>query len=235
LGADVRREPLARQVQKEQTRALLVDAALRVFGERGYEEATVEDIAAAAGYSKGAYYFHFASKEEIFLELLEQWVDEQTERLGAFDEATPAAAALLETLEAFLSYGEREGVWPPLLVEFWAQARRYEAIRRRLGQAHAAWRRLVAQSFQRAADSGLLSSGLDPDAAAGLVLATHDGLVVQTCIDPESARSMSLRRVVGALLAYLASPAAGEMPEKVRPPVPRRLASRTPRRRPPAA
>ncbi len=69
----MKREPLARQNQKEQTRALLVDAALRVFAEHGYEEATVEDIAAAAGYSKGAYYFHFASKEDIFLELLEQW------------------------------------------------------------------------------------------------------------------------------------------------------------------
>lgn len=137
LGAAVRREPLARQIQKEQTRALLVDAALRVFAEHGYEEATVEDIAAAAGYSKGAYYFHFASKEDIFLELLEQWTSDQTERLKAFDGVTPAAAAILETLEAFLSYEEREIAWPRLLVEFWAQARRHEAIRRGLGQAYA--------------------------------------------------------------------------------------------------
>ena len=175
-------------MQKEQTRALLVDAALRVFAEHGYEEATVEDIAAAAGYSKGAYYFHFASKEDIFLELLEQWIGEQTERLRAFDEDTPAAAALLETVEAFLSYGERDSVWPLLLVEFWAQARHHDAIRHSLDQAYAAWQRLLARSFRRAADSGLLSPRLSPDDAARLLLTTHDGLAVEICVDPEGAR-----------------------------------------------
>jgi AcrR family transcriptional regulator len=230
----MRTGPLVRQVQKEQTRALLVDAALRVFAEHGYEEATVEEIAVAAGYSKGAYYFHFASKEDIFLELLEQWTGEQTERLKAFDEVTPAAVALLETMEAFLSYGEREIAWPRLVVEFWAQARRHEAIRRGLGQAYAAWRRLLAQAFRRAVRSGLFSPQLDADNAARLVLATHDGLVVEACIDPEAVRKVSLRRVMGALLAYLSSPAAREMPEAARAPVPRRPA-RVRRSRPPAA
>lgn len=231
----MRREPLAKQVQKEQTRALLVDAALRVFAEHGYEEATVEDIAGAAGYSKGAYYFHFASKEDIFLELLEQWIVEQTERLKAFDEATPAAAALLETIEAFLSYGERDSVWPPLLVEFWAQARQHEAVRSGLDQAYADWRRRLARSFRRAADSGLISPHLTPDDAARLLLAVHDGLAVEICVDPEGARSVSLRRVVGALLAYMASPAVEEPPQRVRSPVPKKAVGRTRGRRSPAA
>ena len=209
----MRRDSLARQAQKEQTRALLVEAALRVFAERGYEEAKVEDIAAAAGYSKGAYYFHFGSKEDIFLQLLEHWTGEQTERLKAFEEASPAAAALLETLEAFLSYEERAVVWPRLVVEFWAQARLHEAVRRELNRAYASWRRLLAQAFDRAADSGILSLQTDPDAATRLVLATHDGLVVEACIDPEGARKVSLRRVLGALLAYLDSPVTEAPPQ----------------------
>jgi AcrR family transcriptional regulator len=235
LGTAVRRAPLARQTQKEQTRALLVDGALRVFAERGYEEAKVEDIAAAAGYSKGAYYFHFGSKEDIFLELLEQWTGEQTERLKTFEEASPAAAALLETLEAFLSYGERSVVWPQLVVEFWAQARLHEAVRQDLNRAYAAWRRLLAQAFRRAAGSSLLSPQIDPDAAARLVLATHDGLVVEACIDPEETRKVSLRRVLGALLAYLASPATWVPPERAQAPVAKRSSSRARRPRPSAA
>jgi len=214
LDTAVRRDSLARQAQKEQTRALLVEAALRVFAERGYEEAKVEDIAAAAGYSKGAYYFHFGSKEDIFLQLLEHWTGEQTEHLKAFEEASPAAAALLETLEAFLSYEERAVVWPRLVVEFWAQARLHEAVRRELNRAYASWRRLLAQAFRRAADSGLLSPQTDPDAATRLVLATHDGLVVEACIDPEGARKVSLRRVLGALLAYLDSPVTQAAPKR---------------------
>ena len=229
----VTREPLARQAQKEQTRALLVDAAVRVFAEHGYDEATVEEISAEAGYSKGAFYFHFVTKEDIFVELLEQWTGEQTERLRASEGATPAAAALLEALEAFLSYEEREGMWPRLVVEFWAQARRHQAVRRGLSQAYAAWRRSLAEVFRRAAHSGLLSPQVEPDAAARLVLATHDGLVVEACIDPEQARKVSLRRVLGALLAYLASPAADELPAKGRPSTRERPVGR--RSRPPAA
>ena len=125
--------------------------------------------------------------------------------------------------------------WPRLVVEFWAQARRHEAIRRGSGQAYAAWRRLLAQAFRRAANSGLFAPQLDPDDAARLVLATHDGLVVEACIDPEAARKVSLRRVLGALLAYLASPAAKELPETARASVPKRPAARVRRPRPPAA
>jgi AcrR family transcriptional regulator len=235
LDTAVRREPLARQAQKEQTRALLVEAALRVFAERGYEEAKVEDIAAAAGYSKGAYYFHFGSKEDILLQLLEHWTGEQTERLKAFEEASPAAAALLETLEAFLSYGERAVVWPRLVVEFWAQARLHEAVRQELNRAYASWRRLLAQTFRRAGDSGILSPQTDPDAAAHLVLATHDGLVVEACIDSEGARKVSLRRVLGALLAYLASPPTQAPSERSQAPAAKRSPGRARRPRHSAA
>jgi len=65
LGADdTRRSPKA-----ERTRADLLAAARRVFAEQGYEGASVGDIAAAAGYTKGAVYANFGSKEDLFLEL----------------------------------------------------------------------------------------------------------------------------------------------------------------------
>src|SRR4051794_11617984 len=56
-------------------RAALLEAALEVFAERGYRAASVDDIAAEAGYSKGAVYFHFSGKEDLFFALLEERVD----------------------------------------------------------------------------------------------------------------------------------------------------------------
>ncbi len=230
----MRRVLLPKRAQKKQTRALLVDAALRVFAERGYEEATVDDIAAAAGYSKGAYYFHFASKEDIFLELLERWIGEQTERLRAFEQGLPAAAALVEMLEAFMAPGDRDGVWPPLVVEFWAQSRRNDGIRQGLSEAYSTWRGILAEAFRRAAGSGLLSPRIDADDAARLVLATHDGLAREMSVDPEGTRRVSPRRVIGALLAYLASPGSEEPPEAARSAASKRPAAKA-RRRSPAA
>jgi AcrR family transcriptional regulator len=65
------RRAAQRSAKAEQTRADLLAAAARVFAERGYEAASVTDLAKAAGYTKGALYAHFASKEALFLELID--------------------------------------------------------------------------------------------------------------------------------------------------------------------
>lgn len=199
----MKRVTLARHQQKEQTRAKLIDAALEVFALNGFERATVEEISVAAGYSKGAYYFHFATKEEIFLELLGVWTAEQSRRLKAFEAQPVPAAALLETLESFLSYADRDGRWPRLLVEFWAQAQRSDKIRGSLQDAYASWRRDLSRVFREEVEAGVLSSSLDVEAAALMMLAVHDGLAVEHCLGDGRGRGASLRKVLGMLLASL--------------------------------
>jgi AcrR family transcriptional regulator len=61
--------------QRKLTRAKLIEAALQLFSTSGYDHATVDDISQAAGYSKGAYYFHFSTKDDILLELLRIWTE----------------------------------------------------------------------------------------------------------------------------------------------------------------
>src|SRR4051794_36179618 len=69
-----RRTRSARAEQRD-GRAALLEAALGVFAERGYRDASVDEIAGRAGYSKGAVYFHFSGKEDLFFALLEERVD----------------------------------------------------------------------------------------------------------------------------------------------------------------
>ena len=77
-----------RPERKEATRRRILDAALEVFAERGYHEAVVDEIVRVSRTSKGAFYFHFPSKQEIFLRL----VDELLERLSQKAEAAIARA-----------------------------------------------------------------------------------------------------------------------------------------------
>ena len=81
-----------RSAKAERTRADLLAAARKVFAEKGYEAASVTDLAAAAGYTKGALYSHFASKEELFFELI-RVLNGQSE--GGVEDAT---APLVEPL-----------------------------------------------------------------------------------------------------------------------------------------
>lgn len=66
-------ERWTRERRLEQTRSLLLDAAEEVFAEKGFTTATLDDIARAAGYTKGAIYKHFATKEELFLAVSDRY------------------------------------------------------------------------------------------------------------------------------------------------------------------
>lgn len=66
-------ERWTRERRIEHTRALLLDAAEEVFAEKGFTPATLDDIAHAAGYTKGAIYKHFATKEELFLAVSDRY------------------------------------------------------------------------------------------------------------------------------------------------------------------
>ncbi|SEH71972.1 DNA-binding transcriptional regulator, AcrR family [Mycolicibacterium rutilum] len=66
-------ERWTRERRLEHTRSLLLDAAETVFGEKGFTAATLDDIAYVAGYTKGAIYKHFATKEELFLAVSDRY------------------------------------------------------------------------------------------------------------------------------------------------------------------
>ncbi|BBY82761.1 TetR family transcriptional regulator [Mycolicibacterium pulveris] len=66
-------ERWTRERRLEHTRSLLLDAAENVFGEKGFTAATLDDIAYAAGYTKGAIYKHFDTKEELFLAVSDRY------------------------------------------------------------------------------------------------------------------------------------------------------------------
>src|SRR5579862_5698159 len=64
-------EPLTPDRRRQQTRAYLLKAAEQVFSERGFHGATLDEVAAVAGFTKGAVYSNFQSKDDLFLALLE--------------------------------------------------------------------------------------------------------------------------------------------------------------------
>ena len=196
------RTTIDRFEQRKLTRAKLIDAALRLFSTRGYDHATVDDISQAAGYSKGAYYFHFSTNDDILLELLRIWTEGRSTVLaqGAGPGATPREA-LHETLANFFSYTDAPQ-WPGVLLEFWAQAVRNQEVSKRLTQAYAGWRKQLAEAFASAAGNGVLQVESADDAAA-VALAAHDGYSVQIAIGSPGGKAMTPAELTDSLLTPL--------------------------------
>ena len=112
---------LTRKERQRQTREELVAAAARVFARRGYHKATVEEIAAEAGFSTGAVYSNFGGKEELFLAIADRQVQARVSEITAVGDAAEgegdAGAAAADQFRAFL---EADPDWPLLFYEFWS-------------------------------------------------------------------------------------------------------------------
>jgi AcrR family transcriptional regulator len=107
--------PAKRRLTAEERRTEILDAALAVFSERGYHEASIDEIAGEAGVSKALIYEHFSSKQELYGELIARNARDLTQRVaGALSgvEVESTAERLATGLEAFFAFvEERRAAW----------------------------------------------------------------------------------------------------------------------------
>ncbi|MFM0041016.1 TetR/AcrR family transcriptional regulator [Paraburkholderia sediminicola] len=116
---------LSREESRLQTRAHLLAAAKRLFVERGFGATSLRDIAAEAGYTQGAFYSNFASKEELFVELMRERSKTQvTDIARALSDPSASADDILNALEVWAQTLDAEPEWSVLGVEFKLQGRR---------------------------------------------------------------------------------------------------------------
>lgn len=184
-GARTRRDE-----QRERTRADLLDAAAAVFASRGFHGASVDQVAEAAGYTKGAVYSNFTSKAELFLALLDRQLDRTVATLETIvaDVAPENRAARLGADHGRLPV--LEGEWFLLEAEFLLYAARDgdEAVRQRVAERQRRTRRRITALVERhLADLGVDEPPLPAEDVARLLMAAADGLAQAALVD-ESAR-----------------------------------------------
>jgi AcrR family transcriptional regulator len=199
---------LTRGETQARTKELLLEAAAAAFARQGYAGASLEDIAEAAGFSKGAVYSNFAGKEAIFLELLRRHMAREIAELEALLAAAPSLAELMAALGRWLDASDEDDIWSWLALELALQAGRsasfaaeYDALNR---QHRAALGRLVAILFERADKT----PPAPPEEIAGALMGMAKGMVLQRgSADRPAAPGHFVKLILGALVA-VAEPAA---------------------------
>lgn len=193
-----------RDEQRERTRQELIDAAAVVFAKHGYHGASVDQVAEAAGYTKGAVYSNFRSKEQLFLELLDRQLDRSVELLErVVDEVAPADRAAAFARQA-AALPILEGEWFLLEAEFLLYAARNEdaSVRERVAARQQRTRARITDLVQRHLDDLGTGSSVVAEDLARLLMATADGLTQAALVD-ESARDGG--RVFATLIELLLS------------------------------
>jgi AcrR family transcriptional regulator len=107
MAAPPKSKPSRKRLSAEDRRAAILDAALEVFSRRGYNGASIDEIATAAGISKALIYEHFPSKRDLHVSLLERHVQEIFVRLAqTADTKDPGEVRLRNGVNAFLEWAE---------------------------------------------------------------------------------------------------------------------------------
>jgi AcrR family transcriptional regulator len=168
----------------EARRADLLDAAERCFAERGYHATTVDEIAARAGVSKGAFYWHFETKRDAFTALVDRLVDVVQPRWRELAAGTSPLAALRELLAASPDLARPALALADASLEYMAEASRDRALSRRLAEQLRTGCRVLAELIRRGVAAGEFRD-VDPDATAVAIVAAAKGLRLLEKVDPE--------------------------------------------------
>src|SRR3954470_9856867 len=114
-----------RTARKARTRAALLDAAARVYARRGFDGATLDEVADEAGFTKGAVYAHFGSKDNLLLALMEEYVAaEVAEQVALFDRSETTWKRPLAGSDQWMRELEERPDLFRLLIEFWVASQR---------------------------------------------------------------------------------------------------------------
>jgi AcrR family transcriptional regulator len=198
---------LSRAEQVERNRALVLDAARRVFLDRGYHGATLEQIAEEAGFSKGVMYSQFESKADLFLALLEARISER-----AAENARVAGALSdgdLLTLIGHLAGGDQATPgWLLLVIEFRVHAARDAELSRRYAAAHARTVEALADVLAAVFARDGQGTAVAPRRLAELLLAFSAGATLEQAADPAALGGRQVAAQLAQVVEPLVRPAA---------------------------
>jgi AcrR family transcriptional regulator len=183
-------------------RQRIVDAAWRRLATIGYHDTTVDNVCEEAGVSKGAFYGYFATKQDLFLALL----DEETEALNGVaaelaEQDLSGAERVRRFVQAMLEVGDDPGR-VQLRADLWSELAADPIVRARFAETVERRRNVLREWITRSIDAGDL--GIDPrraNALASILIAMADGLMLHRALDPRGFRWSNIRAVLDALIA----------------------------------
>jgi AcrR family transcriptional regulator len=195
----------AARAQGREAREELLSAALRVFARRGYREAGVDEIAAEAGYSKGALYWHFSGKEELLNTLLEERIDARLrDRFALLASAPPEQDMSVEASREFARQLTEAREALLLEREYWSLAIRDPELRARYCERQEELRDALAGAMEaRARHLGTPELTMPAEDVARIVMSVIGGLGFDELIEPGTVRPELLGEALAIIYAGL--------------------------------
>lgn len=181
--------PIVSDEYKEKKRREILESALRAFAEKGYQTATIDDIVAHSGISKGAIYNYFQGKEDIYIQLMNMRTDLTFQKLEeAFGEFHTATEKIGAIFDMYKNSGNNEN-WLDLVrvhIEFLINSSRHKELKTiMIERFQSVFQQFVMEIIVEGKRKGEFSEKAAPELAASLIWAVIDGIVMHYSVMEE--------------------------------------------------
>lgn len=176
--------PTRRAEQAAATRQRLVDAAARLFAERGYSASSVAAIGEEAGVSRGLVNFHFATKENLLHAVIQQLVDELEQRMFPADPPDDPLEALGVMVQAHRRFLTDQPERARLLFRLQAEALNPTLELRAFEHLHQRWLERTGSWWDQALIAGQVDPALDHNAVATFTIGALRGIALEWLLAP---------------------------------------------------
>ena len=191
--------PNKHQQRTEATRRALLKSARRIFARDGFEACRIEDIAAATGHTRGAFYAHFQRKEDLFFALLEQEGKRRVQEVRRVLTGCRSDEDRLAALRSFYMNLNVDREWAMLVLEFKLYALRHQRLRARLAATH--------RSIRASLNLDGIARSLDEPGRAALE-AILVALTLEHAYDPRRLSRSQTAKLLGMLFDTVTSAAS---------------------------
>lgn len=208
---------LTRKERQAHTRARLMRSAATVAARRGLERASLDEVAEEAGFTKGAVYANFRSKEDLFLAMLDERFAKRVEELDRVlaaggtpeEQARRAASDFMRAIEA-------EPEWERLFFEFAVYASRNEGFKKELVKRYRGLRQRIAELLARRAAELGIEPAVPPKQVAAMTSAMANGIALERLLEPEAVPDDLAPTMMATFFRGLRAQAGGGLSEGAR-------------------
>ncbi len=192
LDSGTTRERIPQQVRTQTTRRKLLRSAEHIFARDGFEAASIEEIADAAGYSRGAFYANFKSKEDLFMALLEDFFRRRMADVQSLMEIAKSPQEQARLLRSYYSRIANQKQWVLIFLEYKLFAVRHPKVQARLQQRLRGLRSGGAQILQKLSTALGHRTPVSSMTAAVAMGALSNALLLEHLVDPITLPSYDL-------------------------------------------
>jgi len=172
-----------KKIKGEETKKKIIEGAEILFTENGYDSTTVQDICNKAEISKGAFFYHFPTKEFLFLEILDKYLSELDKRMNEIEKKSKNTLRAMEEMVIILEeiFITSEGKFT-IFLEFLRKASKETEIMKKISYQFQKYKKYVYEMIEKGKREGNIKKEIDSEFISQLIISLAIGMILKSSL-----------------------------------------------------